>query len=128
MVLDASAALELLLDTTPGLAVAGRMAGRGPVHAPHLLDAEVVHAVRRLEGSGEVSSGKAAQSLDDLLLLPLERHPHTYLVGRAWDLRRTLSAYDALYVALAELLDAPLLTRDVRLARAHGHRARVELV
>jgi len=128
MVLDASAALELILDTEAGLRVADRMGGRISLHAPHLLDVEVLSALRRFERSGEVPPGKVEQARADLLQLPLERHPHTILVQRAWELRRTTSAYDAMYVALAELLDAPLVTRDARLARSHGHRARIELV
>lgn len=128
MVLDASAALELILDTEAGLRVADRMGGPISLHAPHLLDVEVLSALRRFERSGEVPPGKVEQARADLLALPLERHPHTILVQRAWDLRRTVSAYDAMYVALAELLEAPLLTRDARLARSHGHRARIELV
>src|SRR5437762_2528893 len=67
-------------------------------------------------------------ALEDLVALPLSRYPHDFLMSRVWDLRANMSAYDAVYVALAEALDAPLLTRDRRLAKAPGHRARVEVV
>ena len=66
--------------------------------------------------------------MTDLLDLPVHRHPHDILLPRIWELRRSVTAYDAAYVALAEALDAPLLTRDGKLARSHGHRARIELV
>ncbi|MFL5429983.1 MAG: type II toxin-antitoxin system VapC family toxin, partial [Myxococcales bacterium] len=66
--------------------------------------------------------------LADLADLPLQRHPHHDLIPRVWELRSSLTAYDAVYVALAEILDAPLVTRDGKLLRAHGHRARVDLI
>jgi predicted nucleic acid-binding protein len=129
IVVDASAALELLLDTAAGRAVAERLLVPGEsLHAPHLLDVEVAHAVRRYVASGEVEAEKGEQAIAELLELPAERYPHTLLLPRAWEMRRSLSAYDAMYVALAEILEAPLLTRDARLARAHGHRARIELL
>lgn len=128
IVLDASAALELLLDTEPGLAVARSLAAGGSAHVPHLFDVEVMSVVRRYERAGEVSPAKAEQALSDLLQLPVARCPHGPLLPRAWELRNSVAPYDAVYVALAELLGAPLLTRDARLARSHGHRARIELV
>jgi len=126
MVLDASAAVELLLGTEAGLVVARRL--RGALHAPHLLDVEVAAALRRLERAREIPAPVAEEALADLLRLPLERHRHSILVARAWELRGSVTPYDAMYLALAEALDAPLLTRDARLGRAHGHRARVEVV
>lgn len=129
IVVDASAVLELVLNT----AVAARMAGRlldpdETLHAPHLLDVEVAHVIRRYAASGQLSPARGSEAIEDLLDLPLNRYPHHLLLPRAWELRNSLTAYDAMYVALAEALGAPLVTRDERLARAHGHRARVELI
>jgi predicted nucleic acid-binding protein len=129
VVVDASAVLELLLATPAGERVARRVLVAGEeLHAPHLLDVEVAHVVRRLEAAREIDVAEAGRVLADLLDLPLERHGHAWLLGRAFELRHAVTAYDAMYVALAEALDAPLVTADARLARAHGHRARVELV
>jgi predicted nucleic acid-binding protein len=129
IVIDASAVLELVLDTEAARRVADRLLAPAEVlHAPHLLDVEVTQAVRRYVASREVDARKGRQAIADLLDLPVVRHPHTVLLERAWELRRSVSAYDAMYVALAEGLDAPLVTRDERLARAHGHRARIEVL
>ncbi len=129
IVVDASAVLELVLDTEAARRVADRLLAPSEVlHAPHLLDVEVTQAVRRYVANREIDSAKGRQAIADLLDLPVARHPHTVLLPRAWELRRSISAYDAMYVALAEALGAPLLTRDQRLSRSHGHRARVVLV
>jgi predicted nucleic acid-binding protein len=127
IVLDASAAVELLLNTGLGSAVAARV-GREPVHAPHLLVVEVAQALRRLAAGGEVAAERGAAALTDLRDLGVEHHDHLVVVDRAWELRANVTAYDAMYVALAELLDAPLVTCDGRLATAPGHGARVEVV
>jgi predicted nucleic acid-binding protein len=92
-----------------------------------LLDVEVAQAIRRYAASGEIDSERGAMALADLADFPLRRYPHDFLLPRVWDLRNNVTAYDAAYVALAEVLDAPLLTRDRRLAGAAGHRARIEL-
>lgn len=84
--------------------------------------------MRRLVAQRHLDEDRAAQALQDLLDLPLFRHPHDIILQRIWELRGQLTAYDAAYVALAEALRAPLLTRDARLAHATGHRARIELV
>jgi predicted nucleic acid-binding protein len=129
IVVDASAVLELVLDTEAGRRVAERLlVPSEALHAPHLLDVEVTQAVRRYVASRDLQPAKGRQAIADLLDLPVARHPHTVLLPRAWELRRSISAFDAMYVALAEALDAPLLTRDGRLSRSHGHRARVVLV
>ena len=129
IVLDASVVLEVLLRMPAGVTVEERLfEPEETLHAPHLLDVEVAQVLRRYALAGEVDAQRCRAALDDLAALPLSRYPHDFLMSRVWDLRANLSAYDAVYVALAEALDAPLLTRDQRLANAPGHRARVELV
>jgi predicted nucleic acid-binding protein len=129
IVLDASAAVELLLGTQLGGDVARHLlADRGGPCAPHLLDVEVAGALRRGVGRGLLEPARGAEALEDLTELAVVRYPHRPLLPRIWALRDRLSAYDAAYVALAEHLGASLLTRDSRLARAGGHRARIELV
>jgi len=129
IVVDASALLEVLLRTPAAEAVERRLFdSRQTLHVPHLLDVEVAQVVRRYAATGEVGEERGRAALADLADLPLHRYPHDFLLQRVWDLRHNLTAYDAVYVALAEVLDAPLLTRDQRLAGAAGHHARVELV
>ncbi|HTJ74252.1 MAG TPA: type II toxin-antitoxin system VapC family toxin [Acidimicrobiales bacterium] len=129
IVLDASAAIELLLSTDAGEAVARRISDPDEIlHAPHLLAAEVAQVLRRYEAAGAITAQDGAAALDDLVALDIERHDHDSLLGRVWELRPNLTAYDALYVALAEVLDAPLLTQDRKLAAAPGHNAGIELV
>jgi predicted nucleic acid-binding protein len=98
---------------------------QGGLGAPYLIDAEVGHALRREVMIGELNSRSAGAAVDDLSEMPLQRVPHLGLLGRAWSLRHNLSFYDALYVALAEQLHAPLLTLDARLGRAPGVKAEV---
>jgi len=129
LVLDASAALDLLLATPSGARVARRVLAEGEtLHAPHLLDVEIAHVVRRLVLAGELAVDEAERALVDLRDLPIDRYGHAWLLDRALELRESVTAYDAMYVALAEALDAPLVTADARLARSHGHRAKIELV
>jgi predicted nucleic acid-binding protein len=129
IVVDASALLEALLRTPAAKVVEDRLfAPRQTLHAPHLLDVEVAQVIRRYAAKGEIDSTRGRMALIDLADLPLRRYPHDFLLPRIWSLRNNLTAYDAAYVALAEALDAPLLTRDQRLAAAAGHRAQVELV
>jgi predicted nucleic acid-binding protein len=129
IVLDASAVVELALDTTAGRGIAARIADPAiALHVPHLLDVEVAQALRRLASSGDIDADDARSALGMLRDLPLERHRHDDLLDRVWALRRNLTAYDAAYVALAEALSAVLLTCDGKLARAPGLAARVELV
>ncbi|MGH6957033.1 MAG: type II toxin-antitoxin system VapC family toxin [Caulobacteraceae bacterium] len=129
IVVDASVVLEALLRTPAARAVESRLFATGEsLHAPHLIDIEVAQVLRRYESRGELQPQRGQEALADFSDLPLRRYPHDLLLGRIWTLRRNLTAYDAAYVALAELLDAPLLTRDRRLAAAPGHGARVELL
>ena len=129
IVVDASALLEALLQTPAAAAVEERLFGDAlPLHAPHLIDLEVTQVLRRYEATGRVEAARCQDALDDLQDFSLRRYRHDVLLPRVWELRHNLTAYDATYVALAEALDATLLTRDRRLAAASGHRARVELV
>jgi predicted nucleic acid-binding protein len=129
IVVDASAVLEVLLRTPAATAVEKRLFDPSQtLHAPHLLDVEVAQVVRRYAANGDLDDERGRAALADLADLPLRRYPHDFLLPRVWDLRNNLTAYDAVYVALAEVLDAPLLTRDKRLAAAPGHHARVELL
>jgi predicted nucleic acid-binding protein len=129
IVLDASALVELLLGTPTGRAIATRIADPAlGLHVPHLADVEVAQALRRYAKDGELDAAAAAVALADLRSLDLQRHAHEPLLDRIWELRQNLSAYDAVYLALAEVLDTVLLTCDGRLARAPGAARRVELV
>jgi predicted nucleic acid-binding protein len=103
-------------------------APRQTLHAPHLIDVEVAQVIRRYTASGEIDAERGRQALTDLADAPLRRYPHDFLLPRIWELRNNLTVYDASYVALAEVLDAPLLTRDRRLAAAPGNRAQIEVV
>lgn len=121
IVVDASAVLEFLLQTALGSRVEARLLRDGDdLHAPHLLDVEITQALRRLVRAGEVDDERAAEALADLIEFDLRRHPHVDLLARAWELRDNLTAYDAIYVALAEALDGPLVTCDGRLGAASG--------
>lgn len=128
IVIDASALVDMLLGAPAAEAVKKRLvAGGEPPQAPHLLDVEVAQAIRRHAAAGEIDAERGRAALDDLGDFPLSRHGHHDLLPRIWELRRNFSAYDAVYVALAEALDAPLLTLDRRLARAVKRHTQVEL-
>jgi predicted nucleic acid-binding protein len=129
MVVDASALLEVLLRTQAAELVETRLfQSRQTLHAPHLLNVEVAQVVRRYAAVGEIDQERGRAALADLADFPLHRYPHHFLLPRVWDLRNNLTAYDAVYVALAEALNVSVLTRDRRLAAAAGHHARVELI
>jgi predicted nucleic acid-binding protein len=129
IVVDASAVVETLLRLPTADKVDAWILDSGEtMHAPHLLDAEVMHAMRRFDAVGKLDRDRARIALGGLIGLPIRRYPHRHLLPRVWELRHALTAYDAVYVALAEVLDAPLLTRDRRLANAKGHHARIELI
>jgi predicted nucleic acid-binding protein len=129
IVLDASALVELLLGTAPGRLIAERIAdAEVSLHVPHLADVEVAQTLRRYVREGELDAASAGVALSDLRALDVERHSHEPLLDRVWALRDKLTAYDAVYVALAEALDTTVVTCDGRLARAPGMARRVELV
>ena len=98
------------------------------LHAPGLIDIEVVQVLMRLHLARELTLERASTAVDDFEQLVVERHPHKPLLRRIWTLRSVMSAYDGAYIALAEALEAPLITCDEKLSRAHGHDARVELI
>jgi len=128
IVLDASAAVEWLLQTSAGRNIDHRIYSRNEtLHAPQLLDLEVTQVLRRLALQGVVSARRADQAVRDLLDLRITRYAHFVLLTRIWQLRHNFSAYDAAYIVLAEKLGARLVTRDARLASASGHAAAVEL-
>jgi predicted nucleic acid-binding protein len=128
-VLDASVLVEYLTDGEHGESSRRQIeSSRGWLWAPHLVDAEVGHALRGEVRAGEISARAAKAALADLMEMRLQRVSHHLLAARAWELRQNLSFYDALYVALAEVLEAPLLTLDARLSRAPGVRAEIEVV
>ena len=129
IVVDASAMTELLLQTTLGSRVEARLFRDGDaLHAPHLLDVEVLQALRRIVFKKDTLPARAEEAIQDLLLFDIVRHPHDHLLGRAWELRDGLSSYDAMYIALAEAVDATLVTCDGPLGRAPWHSARVEVI
>lgn len=98
------------------------------INAPHLLDLEVAQVLRRYDRLGLIEPARAAEALVDFGGLDVTRYPHTLLLGRVWELRANLTAYDAVYIALAEILEAPLVTIDARLARTPGHSVTVEVI
>jgi predicted nucleic acid-binding protein len=129
IVLDASAAIEWLLRSPVGVKIDKRIFARSEsLHAPHLLDIEVAQVLRRYVREKMITSQRAQEALEDLAGLPLDRYPYDFLIPRVWELRATLTAYDAVYVALAELLDASLLTCDRKIASASRHSANIEVV
>lgn len=127
LVVDTSAVLDALVARDPAPGLVERLADDGDLHAPHLIDVELLHALRRLNALGELSDERTADARMDLRELALVRYPHTALTDRIWELRHNLTAYDAAFVALAESLEAPLVTCDRHLRSASGHAARIEL-
>ncbi len=128
IVLDASAAVDWLLQTCAGRHIEERIyAGGESLHAPHLLDLEVAQVLRRLAREGAVFPARADQAIEDLLDLRLARYPHFVCLRQIWRLGYSFTAYDAVYIALANKLRATLLTRDARLASACAREVRVEL-
>ena len=126
IVLDASAAIDYLVrGGERGEWVRERVVREADLVAPHVIDLEVVSALRQLVARAEVSLRQAENALGDFVDLDLTRYPVTTFLDRIWRLRTVLTPYDAAYVALGEALPSPLLTTDSRLARAHGHRAKI---
>lgn len=126
LVIDASAVVDLLLEQPVNDRLRVRVAVADELHAPHLIDLEVLSVVRRLCAAGKLSGDAAGVALQHFGLLPISRYPHEPLRSRIWALRHELTVNDASYVALAEALQLPLITSDGRMARSHGHHATVE--
>jgi predicted nucleic acid-binding protein len=129
IVVDASALLEFLLQTPLGTRVEARLfRDEDEFHSPHLIDVEVTQGLRRLVRAGEVSADRAAEAIGDLIDLDIHRHAHLDLLLRAWKLRDNVTAYDAMYIALAEALDATVVTCDLPLGKAPGHRGHIDVI
>lgn len=129
IVVDASVLLEVLLRTGAAETIENRiLAPSESMCAPHLLDVEVAQVVRRYCLLGDMKSVRGAEALRDLADMPIERFPHTPFLPRIWELRNNLTAYDAAYVALAETLGCPLLTRDNKLANCPIHGISIEVL
>ena len=126
IVVDASAVLEVLVGE-PNESLVTRLAREDVLHAPHLLDTEVLHVLRRLEHRRQLTEDQVALGRTRFDELTIDRYPHRPLSERVWALRPALSAYDATYVALAEALDATLVTTDHRLAGANGTSTAIEV-
>ncbi len=124
IVVDASAALSALLNAGP----ARRTLATEQLHAPHLIDSEVANGLRRRVTAGQLGPEMGHHALGVLRRIGMTRHPAVGMLDRIWELRHNLSAHDASYVALAELLDCPLLTADGRLGRAPGIRCPITVV
>ena len=128
LVVDASVLAVALLDDGPdGDLVRHRLRGE-QLAAPALIDLEVASVWRGLSRGGHLDARRVALALDDLRDLPIQRVEHTSLLVRCWELRDNLTIYDAAYVALAEALEAPLVTGDRRFARSTGPRCVIEVV
>ena len=129
IVLDASAMVSILLDPGPDAEpIRERVESPGEsLHVPHLLNIEVLNVLRRQTLRGILAEERGATVLQDLESIRMIRYPHVPLLERIWNLRGNLTPYDAAYIALAEALDAPLVTTDTRLAQARGNHATVEL-
>lgn len=128
LIVDASCLYEVVVDGERAEDVRGRLAGDDEHAAPHVIDAEVLGLVRRDRLSGRIDETSALQAIEDLRDWPGERFGHRALLDRAWELRHNVRTWDALYVALAEALEATLLTLDRRLERVDGLRCAVDLV
>jgi predicted nucleic acid-binding protein len=128
IVVDASVVvLALGEDAADGTRMRARLLEE-QLTAPEIIDVEVIAAWRRLVQRGQLADGRAAEAVRDLSLLPVQRAPHQPLLERCWELRDTVTVYDAAYVALAEAFDVPLITADGRLSRSSGLRCAVELI
>ncbi len=128
LVVDAAALCEVLLDGPSAGEVGARFAADPDLVAPHVIDVEAFGVIRRADRLGLIDRSDAARAVEDLASWPGTRFGHQLLLERAFELRDNVRGWDAMYVALAEILEAPLLTTDRRLARANGPRCAIELI
>ena len=127
IVVDASCLYEVVIDSPRAETIRGRPAVEPAQAAPHIVDVEVFSLIRRDYLAGTVDDTLASLAVDDLRSWPGERFGHRALLPRAWELRHGIRGWDAAYVALAEVLDATLITLDARLAAAVGPRCPIEI-
>lgn len=128
IVVDASVVIDVLLRTAAAPAIEEQLRAHSSLHCPHLLDVEVAQVLRRYVRNSEIDVARGAAAVADLGDLPILRHGHAALLRRVWELRENMTAYDGVYVALAEALGVPLLTRDARLAAAPGSGVPIRVV
>jgi predicted nucleic acid-binding protein len=128
LVVDASCLAEVLIGGPGAEAIRHRLAAEDDHAAPHIVDVEVFGVVRREHLRGNLDRTEAAQAIEDLEAWPGERFGHRFLLARAWQLRDSVRGWDAMYVALAEALDAVLITTDRRLAAAAGPTCQIETI
>lgn len=127
LVVDTSAILDAIAAREPAPGLTARLSEDGDLHAPHLIDIELLHALRGMMMRDEITAERAQDARADFADTSLLRYPHEPLSDRIWELRHNLSAYDAAFVALAETLEVPLITCDGRLASSSAHNAQIEL-
>jgi len=130
IVVDASVIVDLLLDVYPySQVIADRIIEESPnIFAPHLIDAEVAQVLRRFAIRDIISTTRIKLAIEDLLNLPIIRYPHAPFIERAFSLRHNVTIYDALYLVLAEVLEVPLLTRDLALKDIPDVNVKVDLI
>jgi predicted nucleic acid-binding protein len=126
IVIDTSALVEILIARNPDPELRRRTM-TAVAAAPDIIDAETIGVVRRWEANGQLSTPVADQAISNLAVSGIVRMPHRSLLRRVWELRHSITPYDAAFVALAEQLSIPLIACDAKLAKAHGHNAQVEL-
>jgi predicted nucleic acid-binding protein len=127
IIIDTSAVLAALVGGAPGRQARTRIAAAGSLHAPHLLDVEILHALRGLVRGRKLSVDRAQDASTDYARLNITRYPVSGMSNRIWQLRNNLTAYEACFVALAEALECPIVTCDERLSRSSGHTAQVDV-
>ncbi len=127
IVVDTSVVMAILVGQPPVRRLVDRVTNDGDLHAPHLIDVEFQRALRRLVVARAITDDRAADARMDFADLTIVRYPHVSLADRMWELRHNVTAYDAAFLALAEALDAPLVSCDARLARPPGHTVPVEV-
>lgn len=127
VVVDTSAVLAALVARPQATGLVERLSSDADLHAPHLIDVEIIHALRRLVTIRHLTEDRAADARSDYANLLIMRYPHVALADRMWALRDNLTAYDAAFVALSEKLRAPLITCDRALAGSPGHEAEIEV-